>query len=209
MRLVKAWQAIWCDVAVPSEQDSFAKFKAAAENYIRVVQSAAQPVPQETSGEGPREDLLADLADALSTLYNRALHLPQVWDDAWTFEGEREFTGQEASRRAVIPSELSERLREIDFYWTVVAFGKKDAVYENPGSLSEALSGHMLCDDLGDIYWGLQDGFDLLRAGGPEGEATYRWRFGFWNHWGEHAVNALRIIHARLPEASTLIGSKD
>jgi len=193
---------------VPNEHDGVAEFKAVAEKYVGLIESAVQPVAEETSPERPREDLLADLADALSTLYNRALHLPEVWDDAWTFEGEREFTDEETKRRSPIYRALSEVFNGINYYWTVVAFGK-EAVYEDERRLSDALYGHFLSDDLGSVYWELQDGFDLLRAGGPEGEAVYTWHWGFWNHWGEHAVDALRIVHARLPLASTLIGSEE
>ena len=143
--------------------------------------------------------MLVDLADALSALYNRALHLPDVWDDAWTFEGESEVTDEEAERRRPVFVQLQERLVNIDYYATVVAFGTHAGEQH----------GHLLSDDLADTYWDLQEGFDLLRAGSSEGEAAYTWQWGFWNHWAEHAVNALRIIHARLPLANTLIGSEE
>jgi hypothetical protein len=125
------------------------------------------------------------------------LQLPDVWDDAWTFEGERELTTEEFERRARIHLELSRVFGRINHYTTVVAFGKDQG---------EQL-GHLLSDDLGDIYWGLQEGFGVLKAGGSDGEVTYTWRWGFWNHWAEHAVNALRVIHARLAPDSTDIGS--
>lgn len=105
-----------------------AEFKAAAERYVGVIDAAVQPASEGASSERPREDLLADVADALSALYNRALRLPDVWDDAWTFEGE---SGRELDVRARVYAALSGRFGEIDFYWTVVAFGKPDTVYEN------------------------------------------------------------------------------
>ncbi|MGH3077125.1 MAG: DUF5063 domain-containing protein [Gaiellaceae bacterium] len=193
---------------MPSERDALAEFKAAAEKYIALIETAVKPAQKKTRPKARRDDVLADFADALSTLYGRALHLPEIWDGAWTFDGEREFTDEESERRAPIYRELSQKFGGIDFYRTVVAFGR-DALDEHGQPLSDHLAGHLLSDDLGDIYWGLQEGFDLLRAGGPEGEAVYTWHWGFWNHWAEHAVNALRIIHARLPRANTLIGSEE
>jgi hypothetical protein len=190
---------VWCDPAVASERDAVAEFEAAAEKYVNLIESAVKPAPKKTRAKTRRDDLLANLADTLSTLYNRALHLPGVWDDAWTFDGQREFTEEESERRAPIYQELARKLGGIDHYSTVVAFGK-NASDEH---------GHLLSDDLGDIYWDLQEGFDLLRAGGSDGEAAYTWHWGFWNHWAEHAVNALRIIHARLPLANTHIGSEE
>jgi hypothetical protein len=195
---------------VPSELNGVAEFRAAAEKYVGLIESTVKPLfAERMRPERHFEALLGGLADALSTLYNRALHLPDIWDDAWTFEGEREFSEEESNRRAPIYRGLSQKLSEIDYYWTVVAFGKEDALYEDGRRLPEAVYGHLLSEDLGDIYWRLQDGFDLLCTGASEGEAVYTWHWGFWNVWGERAVNALRIIHARLRLASTLIGSEE
>ncbi len=51
-----------------------------------------------------------------------------------------------------------------------------------------------LADDLADIYFDLQDGLEMYRAGHPIG-AAWQWRFLFWHHWGEHLTGAQRAIH--------------
>ena len=56
-----------------------------------------------------------------------------------------------------------------------------------------------MSDDLGDIYRDVKEGL-LLLAEGLSADAVWHWRFNFWSHWGEHSVNALRIIHLRLAE---------
>ena len=174
------------------------RIRGGCREYVDLIDSAVKPLSKKTRPKPRREDLLADLADALSTLYTRALHLPDLWDDAWTFDGEGVHRrGIRAAQTDI--QQLSRRFERIDYYDTVVAFGT-DAGEQH---------GHLLSDDLGDIYWDLQDGFDLLRAGSSECEAAYTWHWGFWNHWAEHVVNALRVIHARLPRASTLIGSEE
>lgn len=180
---------VWCDAAVHGAPDAFAEFKAAAERYIEVVESAGEPAPRKARRQARTETLLADLADALSTLYNRALRLPDEWDDAWTFPGETDtFTQADAERQRPVYGALAAAFRGVDFYSTVVAFGTDEG---EP-------YGHLLSDDLGDVYWDLQEGFDLLRAGASDGEAAWRWRWTFWHHWAEHALDALRIVHARI-----------
>jgi Domain of unknown function (DUF5063) len=86
-------------------------------------------------------------------------------------------------------AEICHRLQRVlgrdDFYWTVVPFGD-DAREEFGGVLQ---------DDLFDIYRDLRDPVD---AGVAEAEAVWEWRFSFWTHWGEHLVDALRIIHLHL-----------
>ena len=56
-----------------------------------------------------------------------------------------------------------------------------------------------LRDDLADIYGDLKRGL-LLFESGREEEATWDWRFGLRAHWGEHATNALRVLHAMIEQ---------
>ena len=58
----------------------------------------------------------------------------------------------------------------------------------------------MLSDDLVDVYVEVFMGLSLLKHGSSLGEAAWVWRFGFWGHWGEHAVEALRIVHSHVAE---------
>ena len=63
--------------------------------------------------------------------------------------------------------------------------------------------------DLVSIYSDVEDGLHLLAKGSSEGEAIHTWHWGFWNHSGEHAVNALRIVHAHAAPSQgggTIIG---
>jgi hypothetical protein len=50
-----------------------------------------------------------------------------------------------------------------------------------------------LADDIADIYRDLERGSNCLKEN--PAEAIFHWRFGFYSHWGSHAVNALRITH--------------
>jgi hypothetical protein len=55
-------------------------------------------------------------------------------------------------------------------------------------------------DDLADIWLDLKHGLLALDDGAPPDDVTWEWRFGFYAHWGRHATEALRALHARLAE---------
>ena len=86
---------------------------------------------------------------------------------------------------------LFDRLQAVlgnnDYYWTA------DPLEEPKMQL-----GGSLADDLADIYLEMKINLNLLAEGASENEIVWDWRFGFWNHWGAHAVEALRVIHAQL-----------
>jgi len=52
-----------------------------------------------------------------------------------------------------------------------------------------------LVDDLADIYRDLVGGVELWKMG-RYADAIWAWKFNFQIHWGEHALGALRAIHA-------------
>lgn len=76
-----------------------------------------------------------------------------------------------------------------------VDLGTFDYYYEvfDPFIRDELVIGS-LADDLADIYVDLREGIDLLEAGHPN-DAVWQRRFDYENHWGDHAVDALRALH--------------
>jgi hypothetical protein len=52
-----------------------------------------------------------------------------------------------------------------------------------------------LADDLADIHRDLSEGLWLHRQGHPAA-AEWKLHFGFWNHWGQHATQAINALHA-------------
>ena len=74
-------------------------------------------------------------------------------------------------------------LSDVDEYWEVF----------DPYKRTDPLAGR-LSDDLADIYRDVRRGLDLLQDGGPLNEALWVWRFDFWNHWSDHAADALRAL---------------
>jgi hypothetical protein len=152
-----------------------ATFHSAAERYVAMVEAA----------EGrSAEQLLADLVRVLPVLYEAALRLPSP--DVESAELPEAALTHEQWKEVV--DRLRVVLGDADRYWTIVPFGEDGR---------EVLAGS-LADDLADIYRDVKEGLDLAAAGESENEVVWEWRFGFWTHWGRHAVEALRVIHAQL-----------
>ena len=87
--------------------------------------------------------------------------------------------------RAIFES-LTDTLGELDLYWEVfdpTALGDDDPMTAT------------LSDDLADIYRDLRRGLGLPGSPLPS-RAVWDWRFDFESHWGHHAIDALRTMHA-------------
>lgn len=52
-----------------------------------------------------------------------------------------------------------------------------------------------LADDLADIWRDLKEGLILFDSGDREA-ASFRWQESFAIHWGDHAANALAVVHS-------------
>jgi hypothetical protein len=85
---------------------------------------------------------------------------------------------------------LREKLGDGDLYWHVF-----DPIKEN-----EAIRGS-LADDIAGVYGDLKEGLNLKESEKvPPRDIIFEWRFGFYSHWGRHAINALRTIHCLLED---------
>ena len=114
------------------------------------------------------------LMELLMKLYISATDLPETdmetIDSTELFEADR----IQITFDAQIPT----------WYWEVFdPFVQEDAVCSN------------LADDLSEIAAELQNGMREFEAG-RIGNAVFEWKFGLNNHWGNHAVDALRALHA-------------
>jgi hypothetical protein len=155
-----------------------ASFADAAGRYCRLVETS----PQEAGGETEREFGRACLA-LLLELYRLALELPlldpdpedpalarienHVWDARFRSIGQR------------LPA---------DYYWDLEPFPlERDSFEHGTGQLA---------DDLADIWRDLSPGVAALREGQSSvNRIVHQWRSMFYYHWGEHAANAIRVLH--------------
>lgn len=151
--------------------DVWARFKTAAQRYCASVESSlASPDPQQ---------LHTDLTTCLAELYAAALPLPPVTPD--TDQIEPSTVGRD--RRRDLFDALSAIVDDEGPYWLV--FDPYE--YEEPLEATVA-------DDLVDVYC------DVYAAAmcddrPPPNDLIWETRFSFYNHWGYHALNALRAIY--------------
>jgi hypothetical protein len=86
---------------------------------------------------------------------------------------------------------LKEKLGDLNLYWQVF----------DPMKDSEAIRGS-LADDIADIYRDLKEGVVLSQSHeAPVEEIVIDWRYGFYSHWGKHAMGAMRTIHFILEDS--------
>jgi hypothetical protein len=148
-----------------------------AERYCSLVERAAS---------FEREELVAELAASLAALLSAAARLPDVTPTD-TDLADRPSQEQWSERFA----EVQQTLGEWEGYWTTLAPYGEEA--EDAVMLP-------LADDLVDIWRDLKQGLLALEDGAAPEDVVWEWRFGFYSHWGRHATEALRALHARLAE---------
>jgi len=157
--------------------DSVANFAAEAERF----ESWARDATDE--GEwAAREALLR-----ITHLYVAALQLPPAWSDELSEAAEPERVNHDEWQT------IFSRCSRLPFdSYTVVFYPLEVPASEEPVVGSVA-------DDIADIY---RDVFSGLRAyrSGRRAEAIWEWGFGFREHWGRHATDAIGALHAWLAE---------
>ena len=86
---------------------------------------------------------------------------------------------------------LKKKLEDWNLYWQVF----------DPTKDSEAIRGS-LADDIADIYRDVKEGLYLHDLDSAlQQDAIFRWRVLYYSHWGQHAINALYIVHFLLEGA--------
>jgi hypothetical protein len=160
----------------PSDNDELAKrFAGLAEQFCSIVDSAPGI---------ERSELLLQVYRLLPKLISEAMALPPV-------ELSHDRTTVSRSLRLAHTAEsrpyrsLQEKFADWDHYLQTFDPTKQDAAI--PGSLA---------DDVADVYRDLKKGL-RSKGSGPVENTIWEWRFGFYFHWGQHAIDALRVLHAR------------
>ena len=120
----------------------------------------------------------------ITRLYLAALSLPAAWSDELENQPDARGLADEEVRRATA---ACARL-PLDYYGVVS--DPLPTPPENPGIGS-------LVDDIADIYRDVVGGL-VEYEDGRRARAVWEWRFNFDHHWGEHAVNAIRVLHCWL-----------
>lgn len=168
-----AWSRPWRGFPA-TRHHSFVLMLEEATRYCELVESDGEVSPEDL-----RDGLLLALTDLLVVAYR----LPDAEPD----DGE-EVPGVAHAEWERIFKHLGSRL-EVDLYWSTLQVVPFDPERSDAGIGS-------LCDDLADIWRDLVAGLRALSVGISVNEVASEWKSGFESHWGQHAVNALRVLHA-------------
>lgn len=128
----------------------------------------------EGSGKESLAERLRAVATHLSALYAAALELPKVEPE------------ENTSECAVAVPKTWPGFGDVELYWEVFD------PYEDEERVASTLS-----DDVLDVYLDLKRGLLQWQAG-RRLDAIWSWKFHFESHWGDHAVDGLRVIHRAL-----------
>lgn len=82
---------------------------------------------------------------------------------------------------------MREKLSSVESYYAV----------SEPLERSEVLQGS-LANDLAEIYDDLRNDIALARSDAHPSDIAWSWREDFYQHWGNHAVDALKAIYWRI-----------
>lgn len=148
-----------------------------AERYCSLIEGAAS---------FERDVFAAELAESLAAILSAAAGLPDVTPTRTELPHSpphEQFVGHFAAVQLA--------LGEWEGYWTTLS------PYGNEAGTAISLP---LADDLVDIWRDLKGGLLALDDGAAVQDVVWEWRFGFYSHWGRHATEALRALHARLAE---------
>jgi hypothetical protein len=148
-----------------------------AERYCALIEGAEA---------GHRRSFAFALADSLAALLSAAWRLPDVAPSSCDLPD-----GPDHEQWLERFAALQEVLGEWGDYWTTVD------PHDEDGSIAVLLP---VADDLADIWRDLKPGLLGLHSGAGPNDVTWHWRFGFYSHWGRHATEALRALHARLAD---------
>lgn len=139
--------------------------------------------------EGPEcvgANLVALLAPALADLFAATLALPAVEPTSTDLDDWRPDDAEVRSRFA----DMQQRLGTSDSYWTTEdATAPLDA---EPSALNLPVT-----DDVVDIWRDVATAVRAAEGGAVDADVAWELRFSCRTHWGRHATEALRALHAR------------
>lgn len=147
------------------------RFRVAATNFIETVDSLSNL---------ERETFLSSVSRCLAELYSSALHLPVVEPET-AMADETLFPTEQW---AALLQAIKDKIGPQDAYWQVFDSMEKEAPVE--GSLA---------GDISEIYYDLKQDFQLEEKEISHSDLMWELRESFREHWGRHAIRALKAIH--------------
>ncbi len=156
------------------------RFEAAAMKFIACVDSASTL---------ERDVFLANVGLCLAELYYTALEIPVVEPESESPDDTPFPVDQWQEQYRV----LREKIGDADLYWTVLI----------PTENEEPVQGS-LAGDISEIYYDLKQDLRLKETRIAYVDFVWEVRFSFREHWGRHAIGALKTIYElHLDDAET------
>jgi hypothetical protein len=160
-------------------ESAFREFSLVGSQFCAVVDSAPSL---------DRVEFLSQIYEILPRLIQQAIVLPAVSPSDVVDRKKITRTRVKQEEWGQLYESLKEKLGDWNLYWQVF----------DPTKDSEAISGS-LADDIADIYRDIKEGLGVQYPGlDLQRDAVWSWRFGYYSHWGHHAINALYTAHALL-----------
>jgi hypothetical protein len=160
-------------------ESAFREFSFVASQFCALVDSAPSL---------DRVEFLSRIYDVLPQLIHRGIVLPAVSPSDVDDRKEIKRTRMKQEEWGQLYESLKEKLGDWNLYWQVF----------DPTKDSEAIHGS-LADDIADIYRDSKEGLGLQDPDlALQRDVVWGWRFGYYSHWGRHAINALYTAHALL-----------
>ena len=160
-------------------ESAFREFSFVASQFCAVVESAPSL---------GRVELLSRIYEILPQLIHQGIVLPAVSPSDLDDREEIKRTRVKQEEWGQLYESLKEKLGDWNLYWQVF----------DPTKDSEAIHGS-LADDIADIYRDIKEGLGVQDPGlALQRDAVWSWRFGYYSHWGHHAINALFTAYALL-----------
>ena len=170
----------------PASDSPVATFRVLAERYCAFIES---------SDSLKRGEFVWQLAEHLIGLYATGMRLPTGTGDD-DFDAPSAMTHEEWHE---LFERLGRKLGDVDHY---------SVMFDPYESGSTPVTGS-LADDAADVYLDLKSGLAVIGAGDGLANAVWEWRFGFDNHWGKHAAEALYALHSLTHPGSVKCVARD
>ena len=127
-----------------------------------------------------RDAFLSKVGRSLAELYCSALDLPAVEPESETAD-DTPFPTDEWKKQYL---SLREKIGPLDAYWLVFDSAEKEEPVQ--GSLA---------GDISEIYYDLRQDLQLREKGIPRADMLWEIHSSFREHWGRHAIAALKTIY--------------
>lgn len=164
-------------------------FLVAAQQFVELLEN----------GEIEKENFYKKSHQALSELYRTGLELENIKLKYSSSESEFDQIDKDALRK--MNKNLIANLGKDSFYWEVSdpTYTEEEEKKGKDWNITDIETRQgWLVDDFADIYADLKEELTKIEKIGTDEaieDALWQLKFGFYHHWGNHCINAIKALH--------------